>query len=180
MGNISAPIFLQYTQNGNTSVALDYTAYLDWQVPISSYEIEYTYGADTQILVSQNTASPYTDYNFVQTGGTVKCYRITANSSDGRKTQSNIVCAGMVPIVFIPNAFTPNADGLNDIFTPSTIGVKSYEMQIYTRWGELVSKTENTGWDAGNAPQGVYKILFYGKSATGERINIIGNVLLLK
>jgi len=180
MGNISAPIFLQHTQNGNTSVALDYTAYLDWQVPISSYEIEYTYGADTQILASQNIASPYTDYSFAQTESTLKCYRITAHSTDGRKTQSNIVCAGMVPIVFIPNAFTPNKDGLNDVFTPNTIGVESYEMQIFTRCGELVSKTENTGWDAGNAPEGVYKVLFYGKSATGERINIMSNVLLLK
>jgi len=180
MGNISAPIFLQHTQNGNTSVALNYTAYLDWQVPVSSYEIEYTYGADTQLLVSQNMAKNYTDYNFAQTESTLKCYRVTAYSTDGRKTQSNIVCAGMVPIVFIPNAFTPNKDGLNDVFTPNTIGVESYEMQIFTRWGELVSKTENSGWVAGNAPEGVYKVLFYGKSATGERINIMSNVLLLK
>ena len=50
---------------------------------------------------------------------------------------------------YIPNAFTPNGDGLNDTFYPVMRGVKKFELQIFGRWGELVFKSteaENV-WD---------------------------------
>ena len=51
--------------------------------------------------------------------------------------------------VFVPTAFTPNNDGLNDIFIPLTSGVYSFEMKIFNRWGELVflSNNKNIGWN---------------------------------
>jgi len=53
--------------------------------------------------------------------------------------------------VYIPNAFTPNADGLNDTFQPSGIGIdpSDYLMQIYDRWGKLLFETDiwSKGWD---------------------------------
>lgn len=51
--------------------------------------------------------------------------------------------------VYIPNAFTPGSDNLNDIFLPVGYGVKTIEMRIYDRWGELVfaSNEEHKGWD---------------------------------
>jgi len=52
---------------------------------------------------------------------------------------------------YMPNAFTPNADGLNDTFGPEGVGLDldDYQMHIYNRWGELVFKSHdvNTGWD---------------------------------
>lgn len=47
--------------------------------------------------------------------------------------------------IYIPNAFTPNADGLNDIFGPvgHNIEIESYSMEIYDRWGRQVFITQN-------------------------------------
>jgi len=51
--------------------------------------------------------------------------------------------------VFVPKAFTPNNDGMNDIFVPTTNGVHSFEMKIFNRFGELVflSNNKKLGWD---------------------------------
>jgi gliding motility-associated-like protein len=51
---------------------------------------------------------------------------------------------------FVPNAFTPNGDGMNDIFRPYTIGYKSLTyFRIYNRWGEEIYNTSNleVGWN---------------------------------
>lgn len=51
----------------------------------------------------------------------------------------------------IPNAFTPDGDGLNDTFKPEFIGFEPlrYRMEIYNKWGQLVFSTTDTsqGWD---------------------------------
>jgi gliding motility-associated-like protein len=70
--------------------------------------------------------------------------------------------------IFIPSAFTPNGDGMNDIYKPSLIGVHNYYFRVFNRWGEQVFMTENPteGWDGtfkGNTcpPEiYVYKITF--------------------
>lgn len=54
---------------------------------------------------------------------------------------------------YIPNAFTPNNDGLNDIFKPRALEVLDFKFSIYTNWGERIFATNNPqqGWD------GIYK-----------------------
>jgi gliding motility-associated-like protein len=53
--------------------------------------------------------------------------------------------------VYIPNAFTPNGDGINDFFFPQGVGVNpaKFVMYIFDRWGNLIYKTETWpgGWD---------------------------------
>ncbi|MCE9537869.1 MAG: PKD domain-containing protein [Bacteroidetes bacterium] len=58
-------------------------------------------------------------------------------------------------IFYIPNAFTPNGDGINDSFTGTGIFIFKYEMSIFDRWGNLIffSDDINTPWD-GKANQG--------------------------
>jgi gliding motility-associated-like protein len=52
-------------------------------------------------------------------------------------------------LVYIPNTFTPNNDGMNDVFKFEGEGIKNLEMSIYDRWGNLVFYTndKNKGWD---------------------------------
>lgn len=54
-----------------------------------------------------------------------------------------------------PNAFTPNGDGVNDLFLPAFRSLKKYELNIYNRWGRRVFETKDPadGWDGkeGNA-----------------------------
>lgn len=59
--------------------------------------------------------------------------------------------------VFIPNAFTPNGDGVNDYFRFEGVGMKSFEAEIFNRWGERVfswnSQSDVPGWDGTNSGQ---------------------------
>ncbi len=50
---------------------------------------------------------------------------------------------------YIPNAFTPNGDGINDVFFGTGIGIAKYEMWIFDRWGNLIFTCTdiNTTWD---------------------------------
>ena len=50
---------------------------------------------------------------------------------------------------FIPNAFTPNGDGVNDFFQGQGVGIKKYEIMIFDRWGNMIWYTDdiNKLWD---------------------------------
>ena len=55
-----------------------------------------------------------------------------------------------LPSVFVPNAFTPNNDGKNDVLRPIAAGMKNIEyFSVYNRWGRLMFTTSNErkGWD---------------------------------
>jgi gliding motility-associated-like protein len=102
-------------------------------------------------------------------------------------------------IVYVPNSFTPNGDGTNDIFLPiitSGLDEKKYTMYIFNRWGDIVfeSHNPNEGWDGSYpdvlehlngmnnyAQDGVYtwKIIFNG-SQNEEALEKIGHVNLLR
>ena len=60
-------------------------------------------------------------------------------------------------LVHIPNAFTPDGDGVNEVFFPviNDIDLESYQFEIYNRWGEaiFVSNTKGEGW-LGNVNNG--------------------------
>jgi len=66
------------------------------------------------------------------------------------------------PTIFIPNTFTPNGDGHNDVWLPVGNNVASYEVYIFDRWGGVIFHSTNMdeGWDgtiSGNpAPNDVY------------------------
>lgn len=74
------------------------------------------------------------------------------------------VVDSMCPVYFyIPSAFTPNGDGLNDIFRPTFAGsLSGYHLSIYNRWGSIVfdSKNPSDGWNGTSKgydqPIGVY------------------------
>ncbi|MEX2513824.1 MAG: gliding motility-associated C-terminal domain-containing protein [Cyclobacteriaceae bacterium] len=77
--------------------------------------------------------------------------------------------------ILIPNAFSPNGDGLNDTFLPKFRGLEDFELHIFNKWGELVYSSfslEDQGWDGmlrgKMSPNGnyVYKIVF--RSVEGE------------
>lgn len=64
-------------------------------------------------------------------------------------TITKIIVVGEDFGIYIPNAFTPNGDGLNDYFQPKGFGIKDYELDIFDRWGERIFHTKvfEEGWD---------------------------------
>jgi gliding motility-associated-like protein len=89
--------------------------------------------------------------------------------------------------LIMPNAFTPNEDGLNDVFSPVQIGLNSLEIRIYDTWGSLVySESGDTirGWDGKVkdevAENGNYFYTFTAKTFYGEEIKKQGAFVYIK
>jgi gliding motility-associated-like protein len=91
--------------------------------------------------------------------------------------------------IYVPNAFTPNADGVNDIFQPKGFGVVQYELNIFDRWGEKVysTKTFEEGWNGTFQGRGgeimkedSYTWLINCTSVFGKSHELKGHVTLLK
>jgi len=81
------------------------------------------------------------------------------------------------PKLFVPNAFSPNGDGLNDEFLPFNENLISFNMQIYNRWGEMLynSSNSNRGWNGlfqgKYCQQGVYMyVISYTIEEEGKMI----------
>jgi gliding motility-associated-like protein len=61
----------------------------------------------------------------------------------------NVVGAPGEGMIFIPNTFTPNGNGLNEKFSAVGDGIVAYHMRIFDRWGMMLYETTdiNSGWD---------------------------------
>ena len=86
------------------------------------------------------------------------------------------------PKIFAPNAFSPNGDGLNDIFNVKANGIEEFSMSIYSRWGEMIFFTNDIGegWDGKDAPVGTYVYYIAYKNNLGANSEIYGKVTLIK
>ena len=87
--------------------------------------------------------------------------------------------------VHVPNAFTPDGDGQNEVFLPvfnHPERVESYSLQVYDRWGRLLFGTENLhqGWDGRDCPTGTYVWRMEYKAA-GEKPQLLtGSVTVVR
>lgn len=88
--------------------------------------------------------------------------------------------------VFVPNTFTPNGDGYNDIFKVHGVSVDEVYFAVYNRWGELVFETtdKNAGWNGRymnrDADAGVFGWYLKVKCHNGEETFLKGNVTLIR
>ncbi|MCS7189431.1 MAG: gliding motility-associated C-terminal domain-containing protein [Bacteroidia bacterium] len=79
----------------------------------------------------------------------------------------------------IPTAFTPNNDGINDVWTPQGTGIQRLEMRIYDRWGKLLYQGEGP-WRGENALEGVYTFVVRVTFIDGSSTERAGTVTLLR
>ena len=80
-----------------------------------------------------------------------KVYRVTGYKKGNNTITSTSNYAEVIPplSIYIPSAFTPNGDGLNDMFGIKGEGVQDYRMLIYNRWGTVIFESDNAKkqWD---------------------------------
>lgn len=91
-------------------------------------------------------------------------------------------------VIWVPNAFSPDGDGLNDIYRPVTLNIREYSMSIYNRYGQLVfiSTNPGIGWDGtyrgGLCPEGnyVYIIVYQSSFVPPENTTLTGDIVLVR
>ncbi len=91
------------------------------------------------------------------------------------------------PAIFIPSAFTPNSDGLNDILKPTIAGMQKFNyFNVYNRWGQLLYNTsqQGQGWDGNfdgkKQPSGTYVYTASAVDYTGKNYFIKGTFVLIR
>jgi gliding motility-associated-like protein len=130
------------------------------------------------------------EHTFPEEAGSYLVSLQVSNQLGCMDTTSQVIVVEHDPVVFIPNAFTPDGDGLNNEFTavfPENMKLASYEMYIYDRWGELVfySQDPKQGWDASlagyDAPDGVYSYLVkYKEFGYVNKFQVTGSVVVIR
>ena len=116
--------------------------------------------------------------------GTYKVIYLVNNNSNCIDSATATLIINPVYQIFIPSAFSPNNDGINDVFKVEIIGHKEYTMIIYNKWGEIIFQEKNGIWDGklkNNAIQdGKYTYFIFGKDFKDKPINHTGFVTLIK
>lgn len=128
-------------------------------------------GKDVPVVITTNTILPNYMWN---TGDTT--WQITVAERGMYSLQSRFRCGTVSdsifvdecpPMVFLPNAFSPNNDGINDVFRAISINTKIDLMVIYDRWGQKIfeSSDPSPAWDGTlnneNLPAGLYAYVLY-------------------
>jgi gliding motility-associated-like protein len=88
-------------------------------------------------------------------------------------------------VLYMPNSFTPNNDGMNDTFGPKGIRMleyKSYEFTVFNRWGEKIFTSDNISdhWIGENTQTGNYSWRIIIEDELGKIREKTGEVLLIK
>lgn len=140
--------------NPNNDCADDVIQYNLYYAPTDQEELQFleTFFSDTDTTFTFNLDGDL--------GTIAGCFAITALDSllekpDGIPAQneslwSEVICVDNCPYYFLPNVFTPNGDGQNDLFVPFPYKfVESIDIQIFNRWGAIVFQTSDPdiNWD---------------------------------
>lgn len=137
--------------------------------------------------VNGSIACPTCSNTVVQPTVTTKYYVEVSNSPYCKRRDSVLVKVDFVcGDFFVPNAFSPNGDGLNDMINVHGFCVGTYVLQIYNRWGEKVFETTSMteSWDGtyqGKAlDTGVFVYRADGITIDQKPFNIKGNITLIR
>jgi gliding motility-associated-like protein len=114
-------------------------------------------------------------------------FRIKASETGtGRSSFSNVLEIRQAYRLFVPDAFTPNNDGLNDVFEVEGLYLQNAEMTIFDRWGSVIfhSYTKEEGWDGRingrEAPAGSYVCKLEVEDFLGNHYTQTRNFVLLR
>ena len=148
--NQHTDILLRGGKDGLFTYSLNFTDYLGWPGGVQRYELHRLLENKTGWQFYKTYSSPTSDNFSNGKEHYGMWFRIKAIENGGlnRESWSNDIKIYFDPVIFIPNAFTPDGNGLNETFLPNSGGMKTYHLRIFSRWGEKLFETNSTeiGW----------------------------------
>ena len=143
--DIHTSILLSGVQDENLNSNLVFTDYLGWQNGVLVYDLFLEDNLNPLTLSQTNVNSNSTIVSVHDPKQYKKCFRVNAKEDGGEQTESwsNEVCFYFLPTIYVPNAFTPNYDNLNDGFGVKGIAINEFSIEIYNRWGEKLYQSDD-------------------------------------
>lgn len=195
--DLSSTVHLQ-VESTDKSMKLDWGAGKQWINKVQYYELQvkkHSNAGFQTINTVSNDKTTYIDDAPHTDADTTLTYRVKAHASNGLVTASNTASESQPSIIHVPNAFTPNRDGLNDEFkvkgqalrNMDGQGLSEFKMAIYNQWGEKVflSKDPQKGWDGTNSKgeslnPDTYIYVIHAVTRSGQNFSKKGEVRLLQ
>ena len=183
LGDLTCTVFLTIEDNQ----LLEWNRYTGWRNGVQQYFVEvYNENGIFQKEINVGLNRWYEDTTFLTQQ--ISEYRIRAESNDDPPLMafSNFVIKQVESVLWLPNSFTPDGDGLNDFFKPEGTQMREFMMQIFTRYGNLIYTTEdqNLGWDGTYNGEDMPPVTYiYKMDATDEldkKYNKTGQLLLIR
>ncbi len=154
----SQPLYVNF--DNLSSNASTYSWLIDNSFESSQFNFEHTFVNEGNYLVS-----------------------LIAQKGDCSDTITKTITVDLVSEIEIPNIFTPNGDGINEVFTIKSHGLKEFDCRIYNRWGALVHTINTPGgiWDGKlpngeSASDGTYFYILKATGADGKKYKREGPV----
>jgi gliding motility-associated-like protein len=197
-----AGIFTLTVSNPTTGCSSSATVAVAATTVVASFTADVTSGVTPLTVNLTNTSSGAISYNWnfgngstsTQTNTSVTynangSYMIVLTASSGACTNTTsldiTVNEGLT--LEIPNVFTPNDDGVNDVFTITSTGVKEISLQIFNRWGQMMYEFTGAkaGWDGVTSSgvkvsEGTYFYFVKAKGFDDKEISKNGAVSLFR
>lgn len=178
-----APLTVRF--QANPTDLGDYTPSFEWHLRKSTLEGN---SKTTKEIFMRNDED--TEYTFMESGNyTITLKTTLKNGDDVMELDSASITISIAESKLeFPNAFSPNGDGVNDIYRakPDYKSIVSFKAIILNRWGQKLYQWDDPagGWDGtfhGNdVKQGVYFVLVEAKGADGKEYKIKKDVNLLR
>lgn len=181
---------------------LNWTAYSFWESGTANYEIVRLGNAspEEKSMLANPEETSFIDDNLDVRSG-IASYRVVANQqadpvsftgsprmvSGNAQSLSNTIELLQKPVVYIPNAFTPNGDAVNEFWNIRDLYVKDYNLVVYNKWGQLIyeSTSKDDKWTGASnsgdiAPSDVYiyRLIYTGYDES--RTVMQGNVSIIR
>lgn len=126
-------------------------------------------------------------YTFTDTG-TYVVKLVASNQFGCTDTVSQEVIIGQYITLYVPNTFTPNNDGKNDMFFCYGVGINDFELRIFDRWGNNIFTSDNIdkGWDGkvqgknNLVQEDTYVVVVRYTDLSKKKFRYIGHVNMIK
>jgi gliding motility-associated-like protein len=144
-------------------------------------------GAASYVWTPASSLSCSTCEDPVASPAVTTTYVVTGTGANGcTRTDSVVVEVVENAVVWLPSAFSPNADGYNDTFMVYGSGIETMSLRVFDRWGNLIFESTDplVGWDGTYKgkllPRATFGWVLTGTLTNGESMDLNGNVTLMR